>query len=339
MKTFRQNLAVLLLFTLLTPFAAAQDSQTPPPPIVYEDIDFPELPYPSKFCELTPEGLPAARMHYMEGGDPDADPIVFIHGNPTWSYLWRNIMPHLETQGRVIAIDLIGMGMSDRPDISYRFVDHAAYVEAFIEELELDNITFVIQDWGSALGLDYAARHPEKVKGIALFEAILPPLFPSPLASASPELQEFFTALRSPGIGEELALNQNIFVEGVMPTPLGTSFGLSEDELNAYRAPYPTPESRLPTLVWPREVPWDNTPSDVTVRVLSYNRYLRTTDTPILYLWGTPGALHTPETIPWLESNVANLTTTFIGTASHFAQEDQPDAIGAAVATWIQFID
>lgn len=307
-----------------------------PEPMVYEGLEFPGLPYPSSFVTLEPKGLPAAKMHYMEGGDPDADPILFIHGNPTWSYLWRDVMPHLENQGHVIALDLIGMGMSDKPDIDYFFFEHALYVEAFIEELGLENITFVIQDWGSGLGLDYAARNPEKVKGIALFEAIIPPLFPSPLAEASPELQEFFTNLRTPGLGEELAMNQNIFVEGVLPTPLGTAFGLSEDELNAYRVPFPTPESRFPVWRWPQELPWDDTPADVTARVNAYAAYLQRTETPVLYLWGEPGALHTPETIPWLEQRVNNLSVTFIGTAGHFAQEDQPDALGAAISTWYQ---
>ena len=329
----------LIAFVVISSMVLAQETQEPPPPIVYEGLEFPELPYESFFVPLAPEGLPEASMHFMEGGDPSADPILFIHGNPTWSYLWRNIMPHLESQGRVIAIDLMGMGMSDKPDMGYYFRDHAAYLEAFVDTLMLENITFVIQDWGSGLGLDYAARHPDKVKGIAMFEAVIPPLLPGALSDASEGIQDFFTNLRTPGLGEMLAISQNIFVEGVMPTPLGTAFGLSDEELNAYRAPYPTPESRFVTWRWPQEVPWDGEPSDVTARVSYYVAYLQRTETPVLYLWGNPGALHTPDTIPWLEANVANLTTTFIGTAAHFAQEDQPDAIGAAVSTWYQFID
>ena len=182
MKRIATAATVALLAALFAAFGSAQEGQTPPPPVVYEGLGFPTLPYPSHYLTLAPEGLPEATMHYMEGGDPEADPILFIHGNPTWSYLWRNVMPHLENQGRVIAIDLIGMGMSDKPEIGYFFRDHAAYVEAFIDELGLTDITLVIQDWGSGLGLDYASRNPERIRGIALFEAILPPA--QPIASA-----------------------------------------------------------------------------------------------------------------------------------------------------------
>ena len=334
--------ALLLSPSLLFSTSFSQDGQTPPPPVIYERLEFPKLPYKSFFVSLAPEGLPTANMHYMEGGDPEADPILFIHGNPTWSYLWRNIMPYLENQGRVIAIDLIGMGMSDKPEIGYFFREHAAYVEAFINALELDNITLVIQDWGSGLGLDYATRNPERVKAIAMFEAVLPPVQPmsaSSIANLSEDTKAFITTIRTPGLGEAILMGQNAFVEGFMTSAGGTAFGLSEEELNAYRAPFPTPESRLPAWRWPNEIPVDGSPKDTFEAITASHTYLQYTDTPVLYMWGNAGGLHTPETIAWLEENVDNLTATYIGPAGHFAQEDQPDAIGAAISVWYQFID
>lgn len=339
MKTLLKITSILVALSFFSALAAGQENQTPPPPVIYEGLEFPELPYESQFIPLAPEGLPEATMHFMEGGDPEADPILFIHGNPTWSYLWRNIMPHLESQGRVIAIDLIGMGMSDKPEIGYYFREHAAYLDAFVEKMMLENITLVIQDWGSGLGLDYANRNPEKIKAIALFEAILPPVHPLSLDVLTEDTREFLMAMRTPGLGEALIMGQNMFIEGYMAGPGGAYFGLTEEELNAYRAPFPNPESRLPTWRWPNEIPVDGQPADVYERITSFHEYLAATDIPVLYMWGNAFGLHRPETNVWLEANVDNLTKTWIGAAGHFAQEDQPDAIGAAISVWYQFID
>ena len=338
MKSPLRILSAVLVFALLSNLALAQQDQTPLPPVIYEGLEFPELPYPSSFVSLAPEGLPEANMHYMEGGNPDADPILFLHGNPTWSYLWRNIMPHLEDQGRVIAPDLMGMGMSDKPEIGYFFREHADYLDAFINALELDNITLVIQDWGSGLGLDYANRNPDRIKAIALFEAILPPVHPLSLDVLTPDTREFLMAMRTPGMGEALIMGQNMFVEGYMAGPGGAYFGLTEEELNAYRAPFPTPESRLPAWRWPNEIAVDGQPADVYERITSFHEYLASTGIPVLYMWGNAEGLHRPETNVWLDEHVDNLTRTWIGLAGHFAQEDQPNAIGAAISVWYQFI-
>ena len=339
MKRFATYLGMLLVTGVLTSVVYAQENQDPPPPRIYQGLEFPELPYESFFVSLAPEGLPEATMHYMAGGDPEADPILFIHGNPTWSYLWRNIMPHVESQGRVIAIDLIGMGMSDKPDIGYFFREHAAYLEAFVDELGLENITLVIQDWGSGLGLDYAARNPERIKGIALFEAMLPPAQPIASAELAESTRQFIMGLRTPGVGEVLAMSQNVFVENFMVSPAGAFFGLSEEELNAYRAPFPTPESRLPVWRWPNEIPIDGSPTETLEIITSFHRFLERTDLPMLYMFGNEGGLHRSGTVARLEANVDNVVTTWIGAAGHFAQEDQPDAIGAAISVWYQFID
>ena len=339
MKRIAKYLSPLLLAFAIASAGFSQENQTPPPPVIYQGIAFPELPYESFFVSLAPEGLHEANMHYMAGGDPEADPILFIHGNPTWSYLWRNIMPHLESRGRVIAIDLIGMGMSDKPEIGYSFGDHAAYLEAFIDELALEDITLVIQDWGSGLGLDYAARNPERIKGIALFEAMLPPAQPIVSAELAEPTRQFIMGLRTPGVGEVMALSQNVFIEGFMVPPAGAFFGLSEEELNAYRAPFPTPESRMAAWRWPNEIPIDGAPIETLEIVTSFHAWLEQTDVPVLYMFGNEGGLHRAGTVPWLEANVENVTTTWIGAAGHFAQEDQPDAIGAAISVWYQFID
>ena len=275
--------------------------------VVYEGLEFPELPYSSSFATLEPEGLPTAEMHYMEGGDPEGDPILFLHGNPTWSYLWRDIMPHLEAQGRLIAPYLIGFGRSDKPDIAYRFEEHARYLEAFIDSLGLTNLTLVIHDWGSGLGFDYAARHPEEVKAVVFMEAMIPPAPLTPVEELPENVREFFTTLRTPGIGETLVLEQNFFVEEALFGPAGVRNELTEAEKNAYRAPFPTPETRLPTLVWPREIPFGGEPADNAAVFERYVGWIETTDTPMLYFHVTPGVINPPEALEWAQGHISNL--------------------------------
>ncbi len=199
-----------------------------------------DFPFESRYAEVL-----GSTMHYVDEGE--GDPILFVHGNPTSSYLWRNIIPYVTDRYRAIAVDLIGMGKSGKPDIAYTYQDHARYLNAFIETLGLEDITLVIHDWGSVLGFDYARSHEDNVLGIAFMEAIIPPRYPrlDPIGGA---LGRF----RGPG-GEELVLQQNMFVEQILPGSVLR--GLTEEEMRRYREPYPTPESRLPTLQWPRELP------------------------------------------------------------------------------------
>ena len=192
-----------------------------------------EMPYETQYVEVL-----GSQMAYVEAGE--GDPILFLHGNPTSKYLWRNIMPHLADQGRVIAPDLIGMGESDKPDIGYTFVEHAEYVQGFIDTLGLENITLVIHDWGSGLGFDYANRNRDNVKAIAFMEAAVAPAFPPKFAARW--IQRFnssWQAIRTEGMGEQLILENNAFVAQFLPRDVRR--GLTEAEMAVYLAPYPGP--------------------------------------------------------------------------------------------------
>ncbi|MBI3453189.1 MAG: haloalkane dehalogenase [Rhodospirillales bacterium] len=273
-----------------------------------------------------------ARMHYVEEGI--GDPILFIHGNPTSSYLWRNIIPHVSSQGRAIAVDLIGMGKSDKPDIDYRLVDHIRYLEGFIEALGLKNLTLAIHDWGSVLGMHYARRHAGNVKAIAFMEAIVPPAAPLPdYAALGPGAGKFFHDVRTPGLGEKMILEQNMFVEALMPQA-GIVRELTAPEREVYRAPFSSPMSRKPTLVWPREVPIAGEPADTTAIVIANGEWLHATDIPKLFLYAAPGAFGSPKLAAYFAANLKNIETAYVGMGVHFIQEDQPEAIGRALADW-----
>jgi len=293
-----------------------------------EDKISAEFPFESKYVEVL-----GSKMHYIDEGE--GDPILFLHGNPTSSYLWRNVIPYVSDDTRVIAVDLIGMGKSDKPDIDYSFDDHAKYLNAFIEELELKDVTLVIHDWGSGLGFNYAANNEENIKGIAFMEALLMPM-PSYDAMPSPEMVEMFTNFRTPGVGEELIMNQNIFVEQLLPGMILRE--LSEEEFNHYSEPYPTPESRKPVWKWPNEIPIGGEPKNTHDIISSYNQWLQTTEIPMLMIYATPGILGNEMAVQWAEGNLMNLETVHIGPGLHFIQEDNPDAIGEAISDWYQEI-
>jgi len=282
-----------------------------------------EFPQVSKRVEV--DGSP---MHYIEAGA--GDPIVFLHGNPTSSYLWRNVIPHLAPFGRCIAPDLIGMGRSGKPDIEYRFFDHVRYVEGFVDALGLRNITLVIHDWGSALGFHYAMGHEQNVKAIAFLEAILMPL-PDWQAFA-PEMREMFQAFRTPEVGWDLVVNQNVFIERVLPGAILRK--LSEEEMNRYREPYLEPKNRKPLWRWPNEIPLAGEPADVTAAVNHYNAKLRESDLPKLLLYATPGAVITATLVDWCLKNLKQLKAVHVGGGIHYLQEDHPQEIGAAIAEW-----
>jgi haloalkane dehalogenase len=270
-------------------------------------------------------------MYYEDQGD--GNPVVLLHGNPTSSYLWRNVIPELTGQARCLAPDLIGMGRSGKPGIAYRFADHARYLDAWFETLELDSVTLIGHDWGGALGFDWAARHPGRIRGIAFMETIVRPL----TWDDWPEwARDEFQAFRRPGEGEELILDRNLFVEQVLPNAmLGT---LSEEELDTYRAPFTERAHRLPTLVWPREIPVDGVPADVTRRVRAYDAWLASsTGVPKLLLTFDPGAIMTPPTVKWCHDHIAALDVEHIGPGLHFVQEDNGPSIGIAIASWRRF--
>ncbi len=284
-----------------------------------------EFPFESKFVSVLD-----SRMHYVDEGE--GDPILFLHGNPTSSYLWRNVMPHLRQQGRIIAVDLIGMGKSDKPDIDYTYDDHIRYVEGFFDALNLRNVTLVIHDWGSALGFDYASRHESNVAGIAFMEAIIPPFAPIASYEAMGQMGEMFQAWRTPGTGEQMILEQNQFVEQILPGAVAR--GLTDEEMVHYRAPYPDAASRKPTLVWPREVPIGGEPNRNVELVRRYATWMTATEMPMIHLWARPGALNPEPVAQWLVHNVKDLESVFVGQGIHFIQEDQPEIIGRAIADW-----
>ncbi|NNC81230.1 MAG: haloalkane dehalogenase [Acidimicrobiales bacterium] len=269
-------------------------------------------------------------MAYREIGE--GPPIVFLHGNPTSSYLWRNIMPHLADQGRCIAPDLIGMGDSDKLEVAgpdtYRFVEHRAYLDQFLHAVGVEgDVTLVIHDWGSALGFDWAHRHPAAVRGIVYMEAIVRPVTWDEWPESA---RSIFQAMRSPG-GEEMVLEKNVFVERILPASILRD--LTEEEMNVYRAPYVEPgNSRLPTLTWPREIPIDGAPADVVDIVSSYAEWLETAKVPKLFINAEPGSILTGAAREYCRTWPHQTEVTVAG--SHFIQEDSPDEIGAAIAEW-----
>ncbi|MFT4572811.1 MAG: haloalkane dehalogenase [Candidatus Binatia bacterium] len=270
-------------------------------------------------------------MAYIEEGT--GDPIVFLHGNPTSSFLWRNVMPHLEGKGRLIAPDLIGMGDSEKLDNSgpqsYTYVEHRKYLFSLLEELGVSsNVTLVIHDWGSALGFHWAHQNAKAVKGIAFMEAIIAPI---PSWDAFPEtVRETFQAFRSPA-GEELVLENNFFVEGVLPGAIMRD--LSDVEMAEYRRPFTEAgESRRPTLTWPRQIPIAGEPAEVVKIVTEYGSWLGQTDVPKLFVNAEPGAL-VAGPIRDLVRSWPNITEVTVP-GTHFVQEDSPDLIGEAVRAW-----
>lgn len=282
-------------------------------------------PFTSHYIEVK-----GARMHYVDEGDPDGPVFLFLHGNPTSSYLWRNVLPAVAASGaRAIAVDNIGFGASDRPDIGYTFAEHSEYIDGFIEAMDLSDITLVVHDWGSALGFDYAYRHQDNVKAIVFMEAIR--RVPS-MSDLSPLAQRLFFALRTPGLGELMVLGRNFFVENILP--LSVVRDLTEDEMDAYREPFPTMGSRKPTLVWPRQIPFDGNPEEVADRVNAFAPWLASSDTPKLLFYFEPGALITMEQAEAMAKDWNNLDAEFLGEGLHFVQEDHGQEIGARIVQW-----
>jgi haloalkane dehalogenase len=269
-------------------------------------------------------------MAYVEAGS--GAPIVFLHGNPTSSYLWRNVIPHLETSGRCIAPDLIGMGDSQKLEPSgaerYRFVEHREYLDGLLSALGVArDVTLVVHDWGSALGFDWARRHPDAVRGIAYMEAIVRPVTWAQWPDAA---RAIFQAFRSPA-GEAMVLEQNVFVERVLPGSVLR--GLGEAEMAVYRRPFAVPgESRRPTLTWPRQIPVEGEPVDVCAIVEEYGAWLSRSALPKLFINAEPGAILIGAQREFCRAWPNQREVTVRG--SHFIQEDSPDEIGAAIADW-----
>jgi len=264
---------------------------------------------------------------YVDTGK--GDPIVFLHGNPTSSYLWRNIIPHAASLGRCLAPDLMGMGESGgSPDGSYRFSDHSTLLDQWFEDMDLtSNVTLVVHDWGSALGFHWAKRHPGRVKGIIYMEAIVRPVTWEEWPDAA---RQVFQGFRSPA-GEDMVLEKNIFVERVLP---GSIFrALSAAEMEIYRKPYQeVGESRRPTLTWPREIPIDGEPAYMVQLVDEYAEWLSNSQIPKLFVNAEPGAILTGPQREFCRTWPNQREVTVKGI--HFIQEDSPHEIGRAIADW-----
>ena len=267
-------------------------------------------------------------MSYVEVGI--GAPIVFLHGNPTSSYLWRNIIPHLTGMGRCLAPDLIGMGRSGKaPNGSYRFVDHVRYLDAWFDALGVRDATLVVHDWGSALGFHWAHRHPDRMRALVYMEAIVRPLTWAEWPEAA---RKVFQALRSPA-GEEMVLDKNVFVERILPASVLR--GLAPEAMDRYREPFRQPgESRRPTLTWPREIPIDGEPADVTAVVTAYADWFSRSPLPKLFVNAEPGSILVGAQRESCRRWPNQQEVTVRG--SHFVQEDSPAEIGRAIAAFLR---
>ena len=286
---------------------------------------------------MTTEALPKYTMNvnglemaYHESGQGES--VVFLHGNPTSSYLWRNIIPHISGRYRCIAPDLIGMGDSAKlPNTgagSYRFVEHRRYLDELLDRLALgDSVTLVVHDWGSALGFDWARRNDRRIAGIAYMEAIVRPVEWSDWPEAA---REIFEGFRSDA-GEKMVIEDNLFVEAVLPASILRD--LTPEEHDEYRRPFKVPEHRRPTLTWPREIPLAGEPADVVEIVREYSEWLPGTSFPKLFINAEPGAILTGAQREFCRTwkNQTEVTVSGI----HFIQEDSPDEIGKAIHDWL----
>lgn len=269
-------------------------------------------------------------MTYREVGS--GAPIVLLHGNPTSSYVWRNVMPALP--GRVLAPDLIGMGESGKPKIDYRYRDHVRYLDAWFEAMDLRDCTLVGYDWGAILALDWARRHEDRVRRVAVFETFLQELH---FAEFPPTGAQLFRALRTPGVGEGMVLEKNEFLGASLGH--GVKHGLGNVDRAAYFAPFPTPESRRPMLQFPRELPIDGEPADV-VQVLADNAKWLAANPKLpkllLTFEGGQGMSNSPALVAWAKASFANLGVEHLPEAGHHAPEDQPTAIADAITRFVQ---
>ena len=273
-------------------------------------------------------GVLDSHMAYVEVGV--GDPIVFLHGNPTSSYLWRNVIPHVESGGRCLAPDLIGMGRSGRvASGQYRLADHVRYLDAWFAALDLRRVTLVVHDWGSALGFHWARRHPDRVRALVYMEAIVRPVtwaeWPEPA-------RKMFQALRTPA-GDEMILTKNVFVERILPASVLRP--ITPEEMERYREPFREPgESRRPTLTWPREIPIDGEPADVAALVSDYSAWLAGSPLPKLFVNADPGSILVGAQREFCRGWPNQQEVTVRG--SHFVQEDSPAEIGQAIARFLR---
>ena len=280
------------------------------------------------------------RMHYAEQGS--GSPILLLHGSPASSYSWRKVMPELAKHGRAIAIDHMGFGQSDKPAIAYSFFQHATFLEAFIDKMALKNITLIIQDWGSALGFDYAARHEDNVRGIMFYEAIIKP-YPTwaefPKSDADDQWRGLFQEMRQGdrgGPGWQRNVDQNVFITQLLPKLL--SVRLPAREMAEYRKPFEKPEWRVPIWRFPKEMPIAGDPADMVATVGKYTAAMIRSNLPKLLIWSSTGATLVAEHVEWLRRHVKNLTVVELKSGVHFFQESNIDEFLEAFTAWFQHV-
>jgi haloalkane dehalogenase len=269
-------------------------------------------------------------MAYREAGNSEAPVALFLHGNPTSSYIWRNIIPLVAPTAHCIAPDLIGFGQSGKPDIQYRFADHVWYLDAFLDKAGISSAFVIAHDWGTALAFHLAARKPEFIRGLAFMEFIWPmPTWEDFHADG----RETFKKFRTPGVGEKMILEGNVFVEQVLPA--GIVRKLTDEEMSVYKAPFPTPESRRPTWRFPNELPIAGEPADVNSTLEKAHRALANSSYPKLLFTGNPGVLVSPTFAQSFAEGLKNLRVVQLGAGRHYLQEDHPEVIGATLNQWL----
>lgn len=287
-----------------------------------------EFPFESKYLEVY-----GSNIHYIDEGE--GDPILFLHGNPTSNYLWRNIVPYLSKQGRCIAPDLIGMGKSDKPDIKYGFEDSYRYLDAFIKKMDLKNVTLVVHDWGSGLGFHYANLNRENIKAIAFMEAIHD--VPN-LDNLSFATRTVANLLRNPVIGGFFALDLNMFIKVLIPSEIKRK--LSKEEREHYAAPYKTRKSRKPLLAWILSFSSSAAkPTIVTDFMKSWASWLASNELPKICLYITPGGAIQERDVEKIKRTFKNTEMIYLGEGGHFLQEDYPHEIGEALSDWYEKIN
>ena len=290
-----------------------------------------EFPFESKYIDVL-----GSKMHYVDEYEDNSNPeqltFLFLHGNPTSSYLWRNIIPYVKEQGRAVAPDLIGMGKSDKPDIDYTYQDHIKYLDAFIQQKNLKNIVLVIHDWGSALGFNYAFRNEHNIKGIVFMEAMTKPMS---WKDANFLEKILFKRFRHEKRGHKMIAKNNFFLKMFL-FKLGTKRKLSKEEKADYNSPYPTIESRKPLEVWPKEIPIDGSPARNEIIISNYSKWLTETNIPKLLLYAKPGMILKKKDVEKIQKEFKNLESVYIGKGKHYIQEDHPHEIGKAIQNWIK---
>lgn len=269
-----------------------------------------------------------AKIHYLDEGV--GHPILFLHGMPTSSYLWRNVIPHLTSKARCIAPDLIGMGKSDKPDIAYTVYDHIHYIEQFINELQLNDYTLVLHGWGSVIGFDIASRQQKRVKGLAFYESHLRPTLD--WKALSLPVQQLAAILDKPRLSYRAIVEENYLVRKLLPS--GVVRTLTAKEMSSYDAPFKTPEDRKLLWQYIQELPLGHGKTEVTDLIEHYSKWLQKTKIPKLMMYAVPGFITTMDTVVWAKQHLSNLTLVEFRNALHFAQESMPDIFANELKQW-----